>query len=105
MSPMSSGSLPQPTSRRPSWRWPSSWGGDGARRGELCALRWADVNWPRRVLTIARSLTEIDGVASEGPTKSHQRRDVALDDALLALLTKRRADQESYAAVVGQPRG
>jgi len=33
----------------------------GARRGELCALRWADVNWPRRVLTIARSLTEIDG--------------------------------------------
>jgi integrase len=73
----------------------------GARRGELCALRWADVNWPRRVLTIARSLTEIDGVASEGPTKSHQRRDVALDDALLALLTKRRADQESYAAVVG----
>ena len=73
----------------------------GARRGELCALRWAGVNWPRRVLTIARSLTEIDGVASEGPTKSHQRRDVALDDALLALLTKRRADQESYAAVVG----
>jgi integrase len=73
----------------------------GARRGELCALRWSDVNWQRRLLTIARSLTEIDGVASEGPTKSHQRRDVALDGALLALLTKRRADQEAYAAVVG----
>jgi integrase len=24
----------------------------GARRGELCALRWSDVNWQRRVLTI-----------------------------------------------------
>jgi integrase len=73
----------------------------GARRGELCALRWSDVNWQRRLLAIARSLTEIDGVASEGPTKNHQRRDVALDDALLALLTKRRADQKAYAAVVG----
>jgi hypothetical protein len=53
------------------------------------------------VLTIAGSLTEIDGVASEGPTKSHQRRDVALDDTLLAPLTKRRADQQAYATVVG----
>lgn len=73
----------------------------GARRGELCALRWSDVDWQRCLLTIARNLTEIDGVASEGPTKSHQRRDIALDDALLGLLTKRRADQEAYAAVVG----
>jgi integrase len=73
----------------------------GARRGELCALRWSDVNWERRVLTIARSLTEIHGAATEGPTKTHQRRDVALDDALLALLLKRRADQEDYAAMVG----
>lgn len=73
----------------------------GARRGELCALRWSDVNWERRLLTIARSLTEIDGVTSEGPTKTHQRRDVALDDALLALLAKRRAAEEIYAATVG----
>ncbi len=54
----------------------------GARRGELCALRWSDINWQRRVLTIVRSLTVIDGVATEGPTKTHQRRTVALDDAL-----------------------
>jgi integrase len=73
----------------------------GARRGELCALGWSDVNWERRVLTIARSLTEIDGVATEGPTKTHQRRDVALDHAQLALLEKRRADQEDYASMVG----
>jgi len=73
----------------------------GARRGELCALRWSDVNAQRRVLTIARSLTVIDGVPTEGPTKTHQRRDIALDDALLALLAKRRADQETYAANVG----
>ena len=77
----------------------------GARRGELCALRWSDVNWERRILTTARSLTAIDGLASEGPTKTHQRRDIALDDALLALLAKRRADQEAYAAMVGTALG
>ena len=43
----------------------------------------------------------IDGVATEGPTKTHQRRGVALDDAMLALLRKRRADQEAYARQVG----
>jgi integrase len=77
----------------------------GARRGELCALRWSDVNWERRILTTARSLTAIDGLASEGPAKTHQRRDIALDDALLALLAKRRADQEAYAAMVGTALG
>jgi integrase len=40
-----------------------------------------------------------------GPTKTHQRRDVALDEALLALLTKRRTDQEAYAAMVGTTLG
>ena len=61
----------------------------GARRGELCALRWSDINWQRRVLTIARSLTVVDGASTEGPTKTHQRRVLALDEALAALLTKR----------------
>ena len=73
----------------------------GARRGELCALRWSDVNWDRRVLTISRSLTVIDGMATEGPTKTHQRRGLALDAAMLAVLVKRRADQEAYARQVG----
>lgn len=37
-------------------------------------------------LTIARSLTLIDGVATAGDTKTHQRRTIALDDALAAVL-------------------
>jgi integrase len=68
----------------------------GARRGELCALRWSDMDWTRRTLTIARSLTVIDRVATEGPTKTHQRRDIAVDDALGAFLIQRRANQERY---------
>ena len=73
----------------------------GARRGELCALRWSDVDWPRRKLTIARSLTVIDKKVTEGQTKTHQRRDIAMDAALEAFLTRRRAEQESYAEAVG----
>ncbi len=68
----------------------------GARRGELCALRWSDVDWPRRKLTIARSLTVIDKQATEGPTKTHQRRDTVMDAALETFLTRRRSDQGSY---------
>jgi integrase len=59
------------------------------------------VDWGRRSLTIARSLTVIDGVATAGDTKTHQRRTIALDDALGAVLDRRRADQEAYAAKVG----
>lgn len=73
----------------------------GARRGELCALRWSDVDWPRRTLKIGRSLTVIRRVAAEGPTKTHQQRDIALDDALETFLVERRRRQEEYATVAG----
>ncbi len=35
------------------------------------------------------------------PTKTHQRRDIALDDATAAMLTRRLEDQRSYAEQVG----
>jgi integrase len=73
----------------------------GCRRGELCALRWSDVNRGRRTLRIARSLTVIRRQIAEDPTKSHGHRNVALDDALGAMLAKRRTDQERYAEQVG----
>ncbi len=34
----------------------------GARRGEVLALRWSDVNFEQRAVTIARSITETNGV-------------------------------------------
>jgi integrase len=73
----------------------------GVRRGELCALRWSDVDWTRRTLTIARSLTVIQRESTEGPTKTHQRRDIAVDDALAAFIAQRQVDQQDHAEEVG----
>jgi integrase len=52
----------------------------GARRGELCALRWGDIDLESGWLTIARSLT--GGRADqlrEKDTKTHAKRRVSLD--------------------------
>jgi len=52
----------------------------GARRGELCALRWTDLNWSTSTLTIARSVYEVAGGGwAEKLTKTHQERRIRLD--------------------------
>jgi hypothetical protein len=73
----------------------------GARRGELCALRWSDVDWDKRPLRIDRSLTVLDRVAKEGRTKTHSRRDISIDEALAAFVSRRQAEQRRYASQVG----
>jgi integrase len=66
----------------------------GCRRGELCALRWSDVDLDRRVLTVARAVNVIDRIPVDGPTKTHQVRRLSLDPVAVAVLERRRADQE-----------
>jgi integrase len=73
----------------------------GARRGELCALRWSDVDWDRRRVRIEQSLTVVQRSWRLGPTKTHQRRDIAIDEAAEAFLSQRRQHQEHYAKEVG----
>ena len=52
----------------------------GARRGELCALRWTDIDLELGTVLIARSLIEGQGsVLIEKDTKTHSSRRVALD--------------------------
>ncbi len=48
-------------------------------------------------------MTVVDKQVTEGPTKTHQRRDIAIDEALGAFLARRRAEQERYAEAVGVP--
>jgi integrase len=69
----------------------------GMRRGELCALRWNDIDFERRELQVSRSVVVAPGGLAEKPTKTNQERTVALDDVALALLLVHRGRVEEWA--------
>lgn len=74
----------------------------GARRGELCALRWTDVDWATKTLTVARSVYQVPGGGwAEKDTKSHQERRMPLDPVACEALRRRREEVESLAAELG----
>ncbi len=53
----------------------------GARRGELLALRWTDIDFERATLTIRGALTQTKGGVAEKGTKTDRVRGVALEVA------------------------
>lgn len=61
----------------------------GARRGELAALRWSDVDLAAGRVRIARSLTVAGGEHHTGPTKTHASRGLALDPLGVEVLRRR----------------
>lgn len=58
----------------------------GARRGELCALRWDRIDFATGVLTIRSSIAQRGAQTWEKDTKTHQQRRITLDDLTLSLL-------------------
>jgi integrase len=66
----------------------------GARRGELLALRWNDVDLAVGVLEIRRSYVWQAGRGIEKDTKTHQMRRIALDTATVEVLTAHRRRYE-----------
>ncbi|HUF33740.1 MAG TPA: tyrosine-type recombinase/integrase [Acidimicrobiales bacterium] len=58
----------------------------GARRGELCALRWADIDLLDGSLLISRALVDGGGTLVEKDTKTHQSRRIALGHETVAKL-------------------
>ncbi len=74
----------------------------GARRGELCALRWNDLDWDANTLSLARSIYETAGGGwGEKPTKTHQVRRISLDEFGLTVLRRHRAQVEQLAISLG----
>jgi integrase len=73
----------------------------GARRGELCGLRWPHLNETRAVLTVQRSIAQEGSTTWEKHTKTHQRRQVTLDPETVDILTEHRARCEKRAAALG----
>ena len=74
----------------------------GARRGELCALRWSDLDKKTGALTIARSIVETQGsTLIEKDTKTHSSRRIALDSGSTAALTAQRGRCQRRAETCG----
>jgi integrase len=111
--------LPHPDPRPPSsaeaarivtaaWEADPDWGAfvwlamtTGARRGELCALRWVHVDLGAAVLTLRRSVyVADDGRVVEKDTKTHQQRRVALDPETVAVLRELRQRMAERAAAL-----
>lgn len=72
----------------------------GARRGELCALRWRDVGLDNGVLWVRRSIWQRSKQIGEKDTKDHQKRRIAVDPDTLVLLMEHRQRCEERAAAL-----
>lgn len=72
----------------------------GCRRGELCGLRWSDLDPERGVLRVERAIRH--GLDHKelvvGTTKTRQRRTVALDALSLLVLARHRGRAQGWAA-------
>ncbi len=74
----------------------------GARRGELCGLRWADLDTKRAELLIQRSIFEtLEHEIVEKDTKTHQARRIALDEGTLRSLAEHRLAMTARAEFCG----
>ncbi len=73
----------------------------GARRGELCALKWERIDWEAKALTISRAIVEVQGGIVEKDTKTHAIRRIAIDEQTLLVLTEHRRQAERLAAEAG----
>ena len=72
----------------------------GARRGEVLALRWSDVNFELRSVTIARSITERMEFKS---TKNDKSRTISMPSPLCAILKTHGAEQAKEKLFLGAP--
>ena len=73
----------------------------GARRGELCALRWNNIDTGLRTLTIEHSIIEVLGGILEKDTKTHASRRISTDEGTLAVLEAQHNIATERASAIG----
>lgn len=72
----------------------------GARRSELCALRWSDINMDTRMMSITKSLKVVEGVIDEKTTKTESsKREIMLSESTIKQLEEYREWQKAYKLV------
>ncbi|MDP9240591.1 MAG: site-specific integrase [Actinomycetota bacterium] len=73
----------------------------GARRGELCALRWSDIDFDDAVITLRASIAQDGRLTWEKDTKTHQQRRVALGPETIEVLREHYDRAVTQAAAIG----
>jgi integrase len=74
----------------------------GARRGEICALRWSDVDFDGSTIRIARAVVHgDDGSPVVKSTKTGNTRTVTLDPGTVGLLRAYRTERAEQALGIG----
>ncbi len=73
----------------------------GGRRGEVCGLRWDDLDLDAGVCVIQRAVKQVTGKLIVGDAKTHQQRTLLLDDGTIDVLRAHRAMLEQRAADLG----
>ena len=68
----------------------------GLRRGEICALRWRNINLDTGQLSVVASLEEVRGGVREKSPKNGKGRTVALPPLLIAELHRHRLQQAEW---------
>lgn len=75
----------------------------GVRRGELCALRWRDVNLSTGVISVSRSIGQRNRDTWEKDTKDHQHRRIAVDEETVDILAEHRQHLQDRCDALGEP--
>jgi len=73
----------------------------GARRAEVCGLRWSDVDLVAGTVDVARSYTVLPGLRGDSPTKSRSARTVMLDRETVVALQHGWFSAEQMSAMCG----
>lgn len=76
----------------------------GARKAELCGLKWQDLDLEKKTLSICRQLVKIgkkDALPLFGPTKNGKARTVDLDERTIELLRRHKAQQAERRLLLG----
>jgi len=76
----------------------------GMRIGELCALKWSDIDFDNRIIRVRRTLQRIQTADGDKKTKivitepksASSVRDIPIPDCLMQLLVQRRKDSDMY---------
>lgn len=74
----------------------------GARRGEICALKWSDVNFEKNTLLIDNSLKVVNGIVDEKkPKTKYSVREIYLTESTMNLLKEYKEWQDKYIIEMG----